>query len=57
MLYGILSGCRHGVHRIEDVLTITEERLEVSYACVVLPHTRVSSLFVGGHRDPIAIAL
>jgi len=57
VLYCILSGGGHCIHRVEDVLPVTEECLEVSYASIVLSYTGIGCLLVGGYGDPVAVAL
>ena len=57
MLHGVLTCCLHGVHRVEDILPITEERLEMTYTRVVLPDTRISRLLMRRYGDAVAIAL
>ena len=57
MLDSVLTCSLHGVHGVEDVLTITEEDLEMTDTSVVLPDAWVSRLLVRRHGDTIAIAL
>ena len=57
VLDSIFACSLHRVHRVEDVLTITEEHLEMTNASIVLPNAWVSCLFVRRHGDAVAIAL
>ena len=57
MLYGVFARCRHGVHGVEDVLTVAEEYLEVADTGVVLPYTWVRRLLMRRYGDAVAITL
>ena len=57
VLHGVLTCCLHGVHRVEDILPITEERLEMAYTGVVLPDTWISRLLMRRYGDAVAVAL
>ena len=57
VLDSVLTCSLHGVHRVEDVLTIAEEDLEMADTSVVLPDAWVSRLLVRRYGDTIAIAL
>ena len=57
VLDSVLTCSLHGVHGVEDVLTIAEEDLEMADTSIVLPDAWVSRLLVRRHGDTIAIAL